>query len=83
MAVTFGLLNRYVDRLAARTGKIYRFVTCIAVAENENEARHLAMKNDPYGIDWLNDEEISCEPVREFGTQAPEGYISYQVIEQE
>lgn len=83
MATTFGLLNRYVDRLVARTGKVYRFVTCIVVAENENEARHLAAKNDFYGIDWMNAEEISCEPVREMGVQAPEGYTSYQVIEQE
>lgn len=83
MATTFGLVNRSVDRLTARTGKVYRFVCCIVAAKDEQEARHLAVTNDPYGIDWQNREQISCDAVKEFGDAAPEGFVGYQAAEAE
>jgi hypothetical protein len=82
MATTYALLNRYVDRLVARTGKVYRFVCCMAVAADEKAARDLANKYDPYGIDWRDADQISCEGVRVYGDQAPDGFVSYQVIEE-
>lgn len=82
MATTYGLINRYVDRVVAKDGKAYRTVTCMTVAPDEHQARQLAMKHDPYGIDWTNDEEISCEPVRVFGDPAPMGYVAYEAIEE-
>jgi hypothetical protein len=81
MATTYGLVNSYFGRLTARTGKVYRFVYCMVVAQDEQEARHLAVKNDRYGIDWQNREQISCEAMRECGRPAPEGFVGYQAIE--
>jgi len=81
MASTYGLVNRYVDRVNARTGKVYRFAYCQVVAQDERGARQLALQNDPYGIDWNNSDTISCEPVRVYGEPAPEGFVSYHVVE--
>jgi hypothetical protein len=83
MANTYGLVNRHVDRLLARTGKVYRFVVCMVVAQDEKEARELAAKHDTFGIDWKNSEQINCETVRVYGAQAPEGFVSYQVVEEQ
>ena len=75
-------VNSFVDRLTARTGEVYRFVYCIVVAQDEKAARHLAAKNDRYGIDSQNREQISCEAMRECGGRPPEGFVGYKQLGQ-
>src|SRR5262245_28427164 len=75
-------INSYFDRLTARTGEVYRFVYCIVVAQDEKEARHLAVKNVRYGIDWQNRDQVSCEAMRECGGPVPEGFVGYKHLRQ-
>jgi hypothetical protein len=77
MTTTYVLRNHSVDRVAARTGKVYRSVHCTVTAENPQKARQLAMQHDQHGIDWKS-REISCEVAGSFGDSS--GFVSYRVV---
>jgi hypothetical protein len=75
MTTTYVLWNHSVDRVTARTGKVYRSVHCTVTAEDAQEARQLAIQHDQHGIDWKSD-EIGCEVAGSFGD--PSGFVSYR-----
>jgi hypothetical protein len=67
--------------IAARSGKLYSFVTCTTVAASEKEARDNAAHNgQEFELDWLNAAETCCIVVRCTGPLPGEGFASFGAI---
>lgn len=74
----YGLWPKALDRLAARTGKLYLFLVATIAATNEGEARRLAMEQDTLGLPWDDPEQFECKTVATFGDRPPAGTVFFQ-----
>jgi len=75
----YGLWPVALDRLAKRTGKLYSFLVATVAAQNADEARQYAAKQDEImRLPWDDPSEFVCKEVATIGDLPPEGRVLYQ-----
>ena len=67
-----------LDRLAQRTGKLYRFLVASVAAPDADKARQYAVSQDQAGLPWDDPREFACEEVEIVGGMPKEGRVIYQ-----
>lgn len=78
--LAYGLWPIAVDRLLARTGKVYSFAAATVLASSPGEARKLAKEQDTNGLEWDDSDIFQCAPVAMIGNPPPKGTVFYQWV---